>query len=249
MTEHTHRPGDDRPEVPGYRLWLADHLRTEHGLTLGLDPGTVVARITPAMRDDHIAAHGGNPRAAGIDAQATAERHRREELLNPTAHGPRVGLVACAGVKLDRRAPARDLYVSDLFRKASAYAAATCDEWFILSALHGVVHPDRELDPYNYTLADLPADVRRARVATMATDLTNLLADAGRVELVVLAGANYRAALDQAARTPSWEATVTVPMAGLGIGDQLGWLKRELATLTVPDTPAELAELEPLTLF
>ena len=60
---------------------------------------------------------------------------------------PTVGLVACASQKLQRPAPARELYVSQLFKKASAYAGLTCDRWYILSAKHGLVHPDTVLEP------------------------------------------------------------------------------------------------------
>jgi hypothetical protein len=47
-----------------------------------------------------------------------------------------VGLVGCASQKLRRPVPARELYVSQLFKKASAYAEATCDRWYVLSAMH-----------------------------------------------------------------------------------------------------------------
>ncbi|MBT2549736.1 hypothetical protein J7I85_15680 [Arthrobacter sp. ISL-65] len=59
----------------------------------------------------------------------------------------RVGLVACASQKLQRPAPARDIYVSQLFRKASAYAEKTWDRWYVLSAKHGLVRPDTVLEP------------------------------------------------------------------------------------------------------
>uniref|UniRef100_UPI0038B36EF6 DUF6884 domain-containing protein n=1 Tax=Agromyces humi TaxID=1766800 RepID=UPI0038B36EF6 len=49
----------------------------------------------------------------------------------------KIGLVGCAAQKLRRPAPARDLYVSQLFRKSSAYVEWNCDAWFILSAKHG----------------------------------------------------------------------------------------------------------------
>lgn len=63
-----------------------------------------------------------------------------------------VGLVGCASQKLRRAAPARELYVSQLFKKASAYAEKTCDRWYILSAKHGLVHPDEVLEPYDVKL-------------------------------------------------------------------------------------------------
>ena len=45
-------------------------------------------------------------------------------------------------------APALDPYVSQLFRKASAYAEAISGRWYALSARHGLVHPDTVIEPY-----------------------------------------------------------------------------------------------------
>jgi hypothetical protein len=44
-----------------------------------------------------------------------------------------VGLVGWASQNLKRPAPARELYVSQLFKRASAYAELTCDRWYVLS--------------------------------------------------------------------------------------------------------------------
>jgi hypothetical protein len=63
-----------------------------------------------------------------------------------------VGLVGRASQKLQRPAPARELYVSQLFKKASAYAERTCDRWYILSAKHDLVHPDEVIEPYDVRL-------------------------------------------------------------------------------------------------
>ncbi|MBT2548971.1 DUF6884 domain-containing protein [Arthrobacter sp. ISL-65] len=47
-----------------------------------------------------------------------------------------IGLVGCASQKLQRPAPARELYVSQLIKTASAYAVLACDRWYVLSAKH-----------------------------------------------------------------------------------------------------------------
>ena len=60
-------------------------------------------------------------------------------------------LIPCGGAKLDHAAPARDLYTGGLFRLARRFAEAR-GPWWILSAKHGLVHPDTELEPYNLTL-------------------------------------------------------------------------------------------------
>jgi hypothetical protein len=48
-------------------------------------------------------------------------------------------LVSCVKDKLDHPAPAKDLYTSDLFRKARGYAERVGVPWFILSSEHGLV--------------------------------------------------------------------------------------------------------------
>ncbi|AVR56171.1 hypothetical protein PBI_NABY_21 [Microbacterium phage Naby] len=138
----------------------------------------------------------------------------------------RVGLVACSASKLDHAAPARELYSSQLFRKASAYAAATCDQWFILSALHGLVAPESVLQPYDVRLGQLSPAERAQWRLNVSYQLQQQLGGASAdVQLVALAGADYRGVLDLL----PWPAEI--PMQGLGIGQQLGFLTRELRQL------------------
>ena len=74
----------------------------------------------------------------------------------------RVILASCAATKLDRPAPAADLYASPLFRAARCYAEASGHPWFILSARHGLVEPTTVLEPYDTKLTDLKPDERSA---------------------------------------------------------------------------------------
>lgn len=76
-------------------------------------------------------------------------------------HRRSVGLVACGKRKQDHPAPAAELYCGDLFRKACAYARFAYDDWFILSAKHGLVPPDTILAPYDLSLRHLNARERR----------------------------------------------------------------------------------------
>ena len=135
-----------------------------------------------------------------------------------------IGLVGCASQKLRRPAPARDLYVSQLFRKASAYAELTCDRWYVLSAKHGLVHPDTIIEPYDMRLGtnDRTSPPIHTWAAGVRAQLDTELAGLGDVALVALAGEQYRTVL-LGSRWPS-----VVPMKGLGIGQQLGWLTAQL---------------------
>jgi hypothetical protein len=138
-----------------------------------------------------------------------------------------VGLVGCAARKAPGRRRARDLYVSDLFRKASAYADRAYDRWFILSAKHGLVDPDVELEPYDVTLSRMGAPARRAWAGRVLEQIGALgLPDGTRFFLH--AGARYREHLAPALRAET-------PLRGLGIGQQLRWYaERRPAAMGAP---------------
>ena len=137
-----------------------------------------------------------------------------------------VGLVACASRKLQRPAPARDLYVSPLFKKASVYAEQTCDRWYVLSAMHGLVHPDTVLEPYDQRLSGSRAfSANQDWAALVREQLAEELDWIENVTLIAIAGEQYRTLL----RDVPWP--YEIPMQGLGIGQQPGWLTRKLAAV------------------
>ena len=121
-----------------------------------------------------------------------------------------IGLVACAAAKLPHPAPARDLYVSQLFRKASAYAAATCDGWYILSAKHGLVHPDTIIEPHDLKLGSKGPSAPSIQqwAARVQDQLTAELTGLQNVKLIALAGEQYRTAI----RDVPW--SVEIPHEG-----------------------------------
>jgi hypothetical protein len=125
-----------------------------------------------------------------------------------------VGLVACGKQKLAAPAEARLLYVSPLFRKASAYATATYDRWFILSARHGLLVPDQVIAPYDLSLRHLSRAERRHWAAAVLAEIEQLnLQDAS---YFLHAGQRYSEFLAE-------PLSATRPLAGLGIGQQLAW--------------------------
>ena len=133
-------------------------------------------------------------------------------------------LVSCVGQKRLVPAPARDLYTSPLFCKASAYVDRTGRPWFVLSAKYGLVHPDETIAPYDLTLNTMPVADRRRWAGSVLTQLAPHLTNVGTVTF--LAGQRYREFLEAPLRSRGLE--VSVPMEGLRIGEQLGWLSREL---------------------
>lgn len=61
-----------------------------------------------------------------------------------------VTLIQCTNSKRNQPAPARNLYdPSGYFRDMRAWAQSRGDPWFILSAEHGLVPPERRLAPYD----------------------------------------------------------------------------------------------------
>lgn len=130
-------------------------------------------------------------------------------------------LVACVGMKQLAVAPARDLYTSPWFRKARAIAERA-DAWYILSAAHGVLHPDTPTAPYDATLNRMTAAARREWSAHVRRRLDTLLTRGDRV--TIFAGERYRDGLETHLRRRGVHPNV--PMRGLGIGQQLAWLTR-----------------------
>jgi hypothetical protein len=129
-------------------------------------------------------------------------------------------LLGCVATKRACRAPARDLYCSPLWVGRRKYAESTGRPWFILSALHGLVEPLRNLDPYDLALTELVATDRRRWGESVVVEL------AARVHLdhavlEVHAGSAYRNAIEEPLCRRG--ARMSVPLAGLGLGQQLAW--------------------------
>lgn len=134
-----------------------------------------------------------------------------------------IALVACSAKKLSAPAPARDLYQGAAFQLGRAIAERHCTSWFILSALHGLLPPDRITAPYNLTLATM----KKAEREAWATHVNHQMHTHIRASepLLVLAGARYASALQDLPNP------VNLPLKGLRQGEQLQHLHRLLRTL------------------
>lgn len=133
-----------------------------------------------------------------------------------------IGLVACVKKKHARACRAKDLYKSTLFTKARHHVELCCDEWFILSAKHGLLHPEQVVTPYEETLNNKGTLERKQWTEEVWTALRNHLKPNDRV--TILAGNKYREYLVELLE--NYGCTVNVPMAGLTIGRQLQWLSK-----------------------
>lgn len=136
-----------------------------------------------------------------------------------------VCLVSCVSRKQNGPVPAAELYISDWFQKARAYAMANADRWIILSAEHGVLAPTDEVCRYEKTLIGMKAADRRAWAEKVISDLLKRLEPGD--EVTFLAGENYREFLAPALRAAGF--IVRIPMEGFRIGEQLNWLENSHA--------------------
>ena len=140
-------------------------------------------------------------------------------------YGDRIWLVACVKGKRGAPAPAKDLYLSDWFRKARRYVEQSGGAWFILSDKHGLVHPDAELEPYEKDIRKMPVAECRAWACMVQRQMDAELPPAG--EVVILAGLRYREYL--VSYLAQRFGKVSIPMEGLRIGEQRRWLNRAIA--------------------
>lgn len=131
-----------------------------------------------------------------------------------------VYLVSCVSRKLAYKSVAKELYVSTWFRKARKFIEGSGYPWYILSAKYGAVPPDKEIDPYNETLNQMDVNSRKNWAARVLGQLAGLIPDGSRI--VFLAGARYRDFLVDSLLMRGID--VSIPMAGLRIGQQLNWM-------------------------
>ncbi len=136
----------------------------------------------------------------------------------------RICLVSCAADKVSVTAKAKDLYASPLFRKSRAWAEMVGDNWYILSALHGLLDPETLTVPYDKNLDSASASEKKAWADRVARDL---LARSNSSELTfILTGQSYAKTLVPILRARG--ARVSTPLDGMSIGQRLQWLNAQL---------------------
>lgn len=146
----------------------------------------------------------------------------------------RIGFINCGGEKADERCRARHLYTSSYFSAHRSWAEECCDEWRILSAKHGLVHPDQYLDPYDATLnpaydAYIGDDAVEAWGERVRATVVHYAASLPRDTVFEIACAeDYARHLDPLADVLDigWEFPFRSDEIS-GMFDQMGWLKAQ----------------------
>ena len=138
-----------------------------------------------------------------------------------------IGLVSCVKTKRDKPVPPKALYTSDYFEKMRSYAEQYHDDWWILSAKHGLLDPDGDpIEPYDETLSGARVAKRREWAERVADqlDAQGLLSE--EVTLVFHAGKDYYEELLPLIKETG--VSVEIPTEGLGIGEKQAWYKERL---------------------
>lgn len=64
-------------------------------------------------------------------------------------------IIGCSEKKEQKRSRAKDLYISERFILSRKICDEHTDRWLILSAKHGLLEPDKQVDPYDLAIDDL----------------------------------------------------------------------------------------------
>lgn len=138
--------------------------------------------------------------------------------------GRRIGLVGCVKRKAGSPRPAQDLYMSELFRGRRAYVERSCDEWWIVSAKHGLVHPVEVLAPYDETLKDASHITRRRWSEAVLVAIDERIRPQQGEIFEIHAGSEYRD-FGVVEGLADRGCVVTVPTEGMRFGPQLRFYK------------------------
>lgn len=154
-----------------------------------------------------------------------------------------IALIGCGRRKLPRPAPACELYTGSLFQACRDWAETHADAYWIASAKHLIVAPDQVIEPYDLSLRHLDADTRRWRTRQIQLHFRSRWVECCRFEkgplgfvvaverpqVVLLASRDYLFGFREwQDRYPTDSFEFETPLAGLGIGKQMAWLRRQV---------------------
>ena len=85
-------------------------------------------------------------------------------------------LLMCGKNKLSQKAKAKDLYTSPRFQKSIEYAIKITDysNIYVLSAKHGLLGLEQEIDPYDKSIYEMSVQEKKAWADTVIKSLSNI---------------------------------------------------------------------------
>jgi len=137
-------------------------------------------------------------------------------------------LISCVKDKLKTPAKAKDLYISDLFKKSYKYAQLlNPDNIFIISAKYGLLEPEHIIEPYDETLKTKSvAEIKEW--SRKVIDALNEKTDLDKDEIIILAGSKYYKYL------LPYIKNYKLPLGTLPFGSRLSFLKKQLEEYEQP---------------
>jgi len=137
----------------------------------------------------------------------------------------RVAIISCCKVKMERPAPAKNFYCSQLFTATRRYVEreiqrGNLDGWFVLSAKHGLIEPEQIVEPYDVTLAKMSSAAKVVWSDQVVADIRRRWKHPELCRFSVFAGMLYAQPFNHFPRT-------VFPLAGEGIGDRLKFFKQQ----------------------
>lgn len=158
-------------------------------------------------------------------------------LLGTSSGKRRLGIVSCGKAKLSQASEASALYTSPLFRKSHAIASATCDRVLILSAKHGLIESNDVIEPYDVSANELDPCNLVLWEQAISRLLKPMIPQFD--ELLLFAGSKYRMTVESVTHG---QLKMSDPMAGMGLGKRMQFLKRVERIFTRIDTAKSLYE-------
>ena len=141
----------------------------------------------------------------------------------------RIVLLSCTKSKLDKPAPAQELYsASPMFQKTLEYGKKLKpDKMYILSAKHHLVPLTKELAPYDKTLKEMPKDEKEKWGEETVKQMKSAGINPEKDKFIFLTGNEYMKPL--AKYIP--EDNMEKPMDGKRFGQLLKWLNSQLSEI------------------
>jgi hypothetical protein len=135
----------------------------------------------------------------------------------------KIAFVSCTKLKADHACAAKEMYQnSTLFQKATTYIEQQeYDNWFVLSAKHGLLKQDQEIAPYDLTLNDMKIRERKAWAEKVMKQIKSIGIDITQADFY--AGQKYREHLIPTLLHNGIRCNV--PLEGKPIGEQLSFYK------------------------
>jgi hypothetical protein len=141
-------------------------------------------------------------------------------LQNGKAMRKNIVLISCSSQKLSHHAKAKNLYTSTLFKLSLKFATKLApDEIYILSAKHGLLGLDQEIEPYEQTLNSMSSSEIQVWAHHVLKQIEEVCS-ISESEFTFLAGDKYRKHLLPILKDHK------IPLKGRRIGEQLQILKR-----------------------